>query len=192
MGPLGKGFRIEPAKGLAVLVGGGVGLPPMLYLAQELAGAGKETFGFFGARTASRLPLKILPGADVLATGRPTLCVKDLAAWSVPATISTDDGSAGFKGLVSTLLELWMDERCELSQTIVYTCGPEPMMRVVAEACIRRKVHCQVSLERHMACGVGTCQSCICKIRADNAAGWVFKLACTDGPVFDASEVIWD
>ena len=75
---------------------------------------------------------------------------------------------------------------------MVYACGPEAMMRAVGETCIARGVEYQLSLERTMACGMGTCQSCVCRLRADNDRGWTYKLCCADGPVFDAAEIVWD
>jgi len=65
------------------------------------------------------------------------------------------------------------------------------MMRAIAERCMTRGIACEVSLERTMACGMGTCQSCVCKTKADTDAGWAYKLCCTDGPVFSGEQVIW-
>ncbi|MCP4594043.1 MAG: dihydroorotate dehydrogenase electron transfer subunit, partial [bacterium] len=75
---------------------------------------------------------------------------------------------------------------------VVYSCGPEPMMRAVGRMCVDRDIDCQLALERHMGCGMGTCQSCVFRMRADNEQGWVYKLVCTDGPVFAARDIVWD
>jgi len=192
LGPLGTAFSIPAKRSRAVLIGGGVGIPPLLYPAEALAADGKTVVALNGARTASLLPLRLLPSAEVLADGMPSPCIAEFHAWGANAAVSTDDGSLGLPGTVSELLERWLDSRDVPPEDLTaYTCGPEPMMQAVAEICIARGIACQVSLERHMACGMGTCQSCICKSRADNERGWTYRLCCTDGPVFDAAEIIW-
>ena len=192
LGPLGTGFSIDPARPIAALVGGGVGLPPMLYLARTLVEAGKNVTAFAGARTATLLPLR--PGPEPARTdGTPGPCAAELAEIGAQTVVATDDGTLGFAGLVSEPLVRWLDEQDRPDERVkVYTCGPEPMMKAVAQTCGSRGVACEVSMERHMACGMGTCQSCICKLRTDAEPGWQYKLCCTDGPVFNAAEIIWD
>ncbi len=193
LGPLGNAFTLRPDAPAAALVGGGVGIPPMLYLAEALASAGVPTAAFCGARSASLLPLRLLPGRPVGDDGMPARCVAEFDAFDVETAIATDDGSLGFGGFVSSPLARWLDQTgAGPGDVVVYACGPEGMMRAVAELCIPRNLECQLSLERHMACGMGTCQSCVCKVRDDSAQGWSFKLCCTDGPVFDAREVFVD
>jgi len=193
LGPLGNSFEIRPDKPSVALVGGGVGIPPMLYLAEALAAAGKETAAFVGARTADLLPLRLLPSREVADDGTPTHCIAELAAFGVDAAVATDDGTLGCKGFVSDVFQRWLDSRpWQINELVVYSCGPEPMMRAVGETCLARGVDCQVSLERTMACGMGTCQSCVCKLKADNKHGWDYKLCCADGPVFDAARIVWD
>ena len=193
LGPLGNAFDIHPDRPAAALVGGGVGIPPMLCLAEALAAAGKRTVAFSGVRTADLLPLELLPGAEVSAAGSPSRCMADFAAFGADAAVATDDGSLGAAGFVSDIFARWLDggqERPE--ELVVYACGPEPMMRAVGEICIARGAACQLSLERTMACGMGTCQSCVCKLKSDGEPGWAYKLCCTDGPVFDARDIVWD
>ncbi len=223
LGPLGNGFTLRPEKPFAALVGGGVGIPPMLYLAQEINTLGKAAVAFVGARSGSLLPMSLAESSgktiEPAADGRPTPCLREFNAFCTDAAVATDDGSLGYRGLVSEAFILWLaDHDFDPRDVVVYCCGPEPMERAIADLCLMRGIECQVSLERHMACGVGTCQSCVVKIRNDepaacadaNAAaasgqgggpvgsqntdappGWSFKLCCTDGPVFDASEVLW-
>jgi dihydroorotate dehydrogenase electron transfer subunit len=106
-------------------------------------------------------------------------------------SIASDDGSIGFAGLVSEAFAAWLkDHQFGPEQITVYSCGPEPMERAIADLCAMRDIECQLALERHMACGMGTCQSCVVKI-TDDQAGWQFKLCCTDGPVFDAKTILW-
>jgi len=193
LGPLGNAFAIRDDRPVAALVGGGVGIPPLLYLAESLAKAGKCSVAFAGARTASLLPLGLSAPDDASRDGSPSLCVAEFAAHDIAASVSTDDGTLGFAGLVSEPFRRWLDGQGSPGENIVvYCCGPEAMMQVVGEICVARGVECQLSLERHMACGMGTCQSCICRVRTDDARGWTYKLCCTHGPVFDAREVVWD
>ena len=193
LGPLGNHFTVDGSRPMAALVGGGVGIPPMLYLAETLAASGRKTVAFAGVRSAPLFPLRLLSSEEVSAQGKPSRCVMEFDAFGVDTGISTDDGSMGAPGTVSGPLTKWLDDLDDAdAKVVVYACGPEPMMRAVGEICDRRGVPCQLSLERHMACGMGTCQSCICKIRAANEQGWEFRLCCKDGPVFDASDVIWD
>jgi dihydroorotate dehydrogenase electron transfer subunit len=192
LGPLGNAFPISATKTQALAVGGGVGIPPMLYLCESLSAAGKSPVAFCGARTRELLPLTLDVDCFACPDAQPRPCAREFADRGAPCVVATDDGSAGFHGLVSQAMEKRLDMRnFDPLDLVVYTCGPELMMRSVAEACLRRGIECHVALERHMACGVGTCQSCACKVRAANERGWEFKLCCSDGPVFDARDIVW-
>ena len=192
LGPLGNAFRVVNDKKVVALVGGGVGIPPLLYLAEELAKAGKKVFAFCGVRSSDLLPLSLADGVLPLASGEPNSCVIEFADRGANSAIATDDGSLGYSGLVSDAFASWLEGNMRYSHAVVvYSCGPEAMMRAVAETCVPRRIDCQLALERHMACGMGTCQSCVVKIRDDSKAGWSYKLCCTDGPVFDAQDVVW-
>jgi len=193
LGPLGNAFAIRD-KPKAALVGGGVGIPPMLYLAEALAKAGKEVVAFCGVRTALLLPLSLKAAERALSSGRPTACVAEFAADGIDSAVATDDGSLGFNGFVSDAFRHWLDGEKIGGDLVVYSCGPEAMMKAVGDICIARGIVCQLALERYMACGMGTCQSCNVKIRdpgAPGGRGWSYKLCCTDGPVFDARQVVW-
>ncbi len=173
LGPLGNGFTIRDNKPQAAIVIGGTGIGPMLYLADALAAAGKDVEAFFGARTASLIPLT----------------EEQRGAF----TITTDDGSLGSAGMVHQPFEKWLErEKPDPAGLVVYACGPEPMMKAVAEICLADEIECQLSLERHMACGMGVCQGCNVKVKTAAPPGWKFKLVCKDGPVFDAGELIWE
>jgi dihydroorotate dehydrogenase electron transfer subunit len=196
LGPLGNGFTIFPDKPKVALIGGGVGVPPMIYLAEALAAAGKQVVVFCGARTADMLPLA-LDRPKVSPAGRPELCAEEFSRLSVPTVVATDDGSLGVGGTVAGAFDQWLKPGLAAeSELAVYSCGPEPMMQAVALICLSRGCRCQLAMERHMACGMGTCQSCVVKIRdpqdgPKTERGWSFKLCCTDGPVFDASQIVW-
>jgi len=193
LGPLGNGFDIHPGKPAAALVGGGVGIPPMIYLGEALAAAGKRVKAFCGVRSEHLLPLRLTGPAEVSALGEPALCAAEFAAHGIETAIATDDGSLGWRGFVPAALEQWLGAQPRAAEElVVYACGPEAMMRWVGSLCVRRGVQCQLALERHMGCGMGTCQSCVFKMRADNEQGWAWRLVCADGPVFDARDIVWD
>ena len=192
LGPLGNSFGIFPDRPAAALIGGGVGIPPLLYLAESLKAVGKDVVAFTGLRSADRLLLTLVPAAKVDPQGLPTFCLAELAALGVPASVSTDDGSLGAKAFASQTFHRWLD-RSGLgpADLAVYSCGPEPMMKAVGDLCVARGIACQLAVERHMACGMGACQSCIVKIRDGSEKGWSYKLCCADGPVFDARDVLF-
>jgi dihydroorotate dehydrogenase electron transfer subunit len=190
LGPLGNRFHLPRSGQPAILVGGGVGIPPMLYLAQALAEAGCQAVAFCGVTTHDLLPLSLI-GAPHPA--QPAMCVREFAACGIPTLISTDDGTLGFGGLVTQALEAHLD-RTAGQRPLIYTCGPEAMMKRVAEMAMARGLDCQVAVERAMACGMGTCQSCVIRVRDNAASGgraWRYRLTCTDGPVFWAADLLW-
>ena len=203
LGPLGNRFTLPPAGSTALLVGGGVGIPPMLYLAEKLAG--RQAIAFCGALTRDLIPLTIKD--DVPSGGpddaNPRPGIEEFSRHGHPSVITTDDGSYGFRGYVTQALERYLDQsaignrQSAIPQT-VYTCGPEPMMKRVADIAAARGLECQVAVERAMACGMGTCQSCCIKVRKPDPAkpplvgrDWCYRLACTDGPVFRGAELLW-
>ncbi len=193
IGPLGNHFSIRADKPAAALVGGGVGIPPMIYLAEALDQAQRRNTVFVGAQSADLLPLQLIPGARPDPGGDATACLANFAETAEAQVVATDDGTLGVEGLVTEPLGRWLDELpFGPDQLVVYCCGPEPMMRAVAEDCLRRGIECQLSMERSMGCGMGTCQSCICKTRTEDQRGWRYQLCCTDGPVFQADQLLWD
>ena len=159
LGPLGHGFDLA-ANGRVLLVGGGTGLAPLLFLASYLGA--EKTDVLMGARTKEELFWQDL--------FRPF--VKGIFT-------TTDDGSLGTRGTVMVLLPSLLAQGYER----VYVCGPSPMMKAVAHECDSRNIACQVSLERYMACGMGACLSCTCQGREKRLK------VCTDGPVFWSKEV---
>jgi len=201
IGPLGNSFALPAGKKRGLLVGGGVGLPPMFYLAQALKAAGWDAIGFVGALTRDLLAVSFEPGAAPDTSGRPTASVTQFAQHGYNAVITTDDGSCGLKGRITAGLEMAMQSltQAQRAETVVFVCGPEPMMHAVADLAAKYGIDCQVCMEQAMACGMGTCQSCIVKMEdAANPHGqttdgrpWRYKLACTDGPVFPSTKVVW-
>ena len=201
IGPLGNDFALPASKSIGLLVGGGVGLPPMFYLAQAMRAQNWKAVGFVGALTRDLLAVTFRPDSAPDAAGAPRLSVDEFARYGYPAVITTDDGSLGLHGRITTGLELHLRSlsAADVAKAVIFTCGPEPMMHAVAKLAKQYGIDCQVCLEQAMACGMTTCQSCIVKIEdpkkphgtTDSGRPWRYKLACTDGPVFDASVVVW-
>ena len=166
MGPLGRGFTLPDQPENIVLVGGGVGIAPLLYLGRVLRERQCQVTVMCGAATAGQL----------VAADR----FQHLGISWVSATM---DGSDGFKGLVTDLLNSdWVPVGIDRA----YTCGPEPMMEVVAQWAQMHNIWGEVSLEEHMACGVGACLGCARKLKSDYEG---YVKVCKDGPVFNINEV---
>lgn len=192
LGPLGNVFTLTEPDQLAILVGGGVGIPPMIYLASELAQY--RAVGFAGALRRDLMPLTV---------GSAPYEVLEFSSFNIPVILTTDDGSLGYRGFVTQALEEFLDNRLapEIQrgkQPHIFTCGPEPMMKRVADIALQRGIPCQIAVERAMACGMGTCQSCCIRVKKPDPAkaplpgrDWCYRLACTDGPIFTAAQLLW-
>ncbi len=164
LGPLGRGF--DTAGDSILVVGGGIGVPPMLYTAKRCSGRVTAVLGF---RSASRMILM-----DAFAD----VCDRVFTV--------TDDASNGAPGPVTVPMErLFMQERFDG----VLCCGPRPMLKAAAELCARFGIPCQVSMEQRMGCGVGACLVCSCQTKRDGQVH--MSRVCRDGPVFRAEEVVW-
>jgi len=192
LGPLGNGFTVPQGKRTALLVVGGMGLPPIRCLAKLLSTEHKEveTIAFIGARTVAALPLEERPAAFEEGL---SLSVPTFATFGVPSMVATDDGSAGHRGPVTESLARWLQENADRDREklIVYACGPERMLEAVSRIANDRQIACQGSMERRMACGIGLCQSCAIECRVEGSNETVYKLCCQDGPGFDARTVLF-
>ena len=125
------------------------------------------------------------------AAGTATMCVEEFARVGTPAAVTTDDGSCGLRGRVTDAMKVLFDSSMARA-TNVYACGPEPMLRAVAQLCAQQGVRCELAMERVMGCGMGTCQSCVVPVNdSTRAEGWRYALCCSEGPVFDARQVRW-
>ena len=160
--PLGNGFCAEGGPSVPLLIGGGVGVAPLLYLGAELAKNGIKPTFLLGARTKNDLLLL----DEFKKYGR--------------VLITTEDGSEGEKGFV-TNHSLLQQERFDH----IYTCGPTPMMKAVARYAKQANIDCEVSLENLMACGLGACLCCVEKTVDGNLC------VCKDGPVFNINQLLW-
>jgi dihydroorotate dehydrogenase electron transfer subunit len=165
LGPLGRGFDVSGDR--ILVAGGGIGVPPLLFAAKRA----KETHAVLGFRTARAV---IMPG--------------DFNECCSAVQITTDDGSIGRPGFVDGTVRAKLEA---VSFDRVLACGPKPMLKAVARVCSEMGVPLQVSLEERMACGVGACLGCACKTKG--ADGYEhYRHVCSDGPVFNAEEVVWD
>ncbi|MCI8600146.1 MAG: dihydroorotate dehydrogenase electron transfer subunit [Oscillospiraceae bacterium] len=166
MAPLGHGFTLLPPDKKAVVIGGGIGVPPMLEVAKHYTANATAILGF---RSASAVILK-----------------EDFEQIGAKVVLCTDDGTAGQKGFVTSALEeLFLTEKPD----VVYSCGPTPMLKAVAAMAEAKGIYCEVSLEERMGCGVGACLVCACKTKKDGTEG--YSHVCKDGPVFDSREVVF-
>ncbi len=173
LGPLGNGFD-PPNAGRLILVGGGIGVPPLLFLGHRAQTNGSQVVLLIGARTAN----KLLPDEFFKPAAQRYL-------------VATNDGTAGHSGMVTDLISAQIDSSADC---VVCTCGPHGMMVQVAEICREAAIPCQVSLEEYMACGFGVCVGCVVEIAADDglpSAYAKYSRVCVDGPVFEADRVIW-
>jgi dihydroorotate dehydrogenase electron transfer subunit len=178
VGPLGSSFDVgEDPKAKHILVAGGCGAAPIHFLSDWICkkhGCDKVT---------------VLVGAK---TEEAVLCEREFVAHGVKVEIATEDGSYGFKGLVTELLQTYLS----MPDIRVYSCGPTPMLRAVAKIVEAYNVaSCQVSLESAMACGLGVCMGCVTKACSgydDDCKDWRYSRVCTDGPVYDAKELVWE
>jgi dihydroorotate dehydrogenase electron transfer subunit len=166
LGPLGNGFPIHEAqKGdTALLVGGGIGVPPLYELSKQLLSQGVNTVHVLGFQTKSQVFYE--------------QAFSDLG----PTLIATADGSYGTKGFVTDVIK-----QREIQFDVLYACGPTPMLKALETAYFDKKVY--LSLEERMGCGIGACFACVCHT-GDDPNGHSYKKVCSDGPVFKAGEVV--
>jgi dihydroorotate dehydrogenase electron transfer subunit len=177
-GPLGNGFPELPPAEHVGLVAGGIGQTPFLAYTRQILG----TRGY-GRRTPQRSTRRVSLYYGVR-TAELAACIDDFRAAGAEVHLASDDGSLGFRGFVTQLLEQHSPPQQLLG------CGPEPMMHALSRLAARWNVPCHLSLESPMACGVGICFSCVTKVATPD--GWDYKRVCVEGPVFDAAKLVWD
>ncbi|MDQ3974825.1 MAG: dihydroorotate dehydrogenase electron transfer subunit, partial [Actinomycetota bacterium] len=170
VGPLGRSFPLPQQPVPCLLVGGGYGAAPLLYLANHLQQRGLRVDLVMGAANQQRL-----------------FNVIEAKRLSASATFTTEDGSLGVRGLVTDVME---DVIESAAPGVVYACGPMPMLAAVAKVARHHRIACQVAVEEAMACGTGVCWTCVLPYRRNDG---VYNLrACVEGPVFNGARVVWD
>ena len=196
LGPIGNGFTPDPARPRTLLVGGGVGIPPMVFLAEHLrerTDARWSPLVLMGSEIP--FPFRLKP-STVLAPGIPDgviACMPLLEEWGIASRLASFADFPGcHHGYVTDLAAHWLRslDREVLGQVGMFACGPTPMLQAAAKVASRFGIPCQVSLEEFMACAVGGCAGCT--VRVMTPEGAVMKRVCVDGPVFDAQSVFTD
>jgi dihydroorotate dehydrogenase electron transfer subunit len=170
VGPMGNGFSVDGSVRKVILVSGGLGIAPLIFLVDELLTEKSRICVLLGVSNRERLLYPV-----------------DLKRLVRKLLIATDDGSYGYKGPVVDLLS---DAIEEFEPERIYACGPEVMLHKVATICTDYKIPTQVCLERQMGCGIGACLSCVCKVKQDREV--TFKRVCVDGPVFASEDIVWE
>jgi dihydroorotate dehydrogenase electron transfer subunit len=195
MGPIGKGFSVHAARPRVLALGGGVGIPPMIFLAESLrtdTRAEWKPLVLMGSEIA--YPFKTRP-SRILVPGMPDeaiACMPLLDEWHVPSRLaSLSDFPGCYSGYVTDLARAWLKtlDAAQLAEVEIFACGPTPMLAAVAALAREFALPCQVSLEEFMACAVGGCAGCAVPVQT--ADGLAMKKVCVDGPVFEAQTVFW-
>ena len=193
MGPIGRPFETRRSRPRPLLIGGGVGIPPMIFLAERLAAEGdwqplvlmgsEIPFPFELARSSLPVPRMPEPATSALAL---------LERWNVPSRLASGSEQPGcYHGFVSELARAWLDtlDPRVRSEIEIYACGPTPMLAATARLARVMDMPCQVALEELMACATGGCAGCA--VRVQTPQGPAMKRVCVDGPVFDAAQVFF-
>jgi dihydroorotate dehydrogenase electron transfer subunit len=193
LGPIGQPFVPHPARPRPLLIGGGVGIPPMVFLAERLReerAAGWEPLVLMGSEIP--FPFRARP-STILVAGIPAgaiACMPLLDEWGIASRLASRADYPGcFEGLVTELADHWLGAlgARERARVELFACGPTPMLQAVARLARRYELPCQVSLEEFMACAVGGCAGCSVAVHTD--AGIAMQRVCVDGPVFEAYRV---
>jgi len=193
LGPIGRPFAPVPERPNCLLIGGGVGIPPMVFLANSLRDNPLwQTLAIFGSEIP--FPFELQPSTlptpwldDDINSAMPLL-----ESWGIPNRLTSGSKFDGcFRGFVTDLALQWLKslDDGERAKTQLFACGPTPMLQAVAALAERYELPCQVSLEEFMACAVGGCAGCTVKITTPD--GPAMKRVCVDGPVFEARSVVW-
>ncbi|MEE8118400.1 MAG: dihydroorotate dehydrogenase electron transfer subunit [Gammaproteobacteria bacterium] len=193
LGPIGKPFQPDPQRPRSLLIGGGVGVPPMIFVADHLRCDKRNNWKPF-ILMGSEIPFPFTARpSQILVDGLPDgviACMPLLDDWGIPSRLASLQGYAGcFEGYVTDLARAWLSALPDdaLDEVEILSCGPTLMLKAVSALAREFKLPCQVSLEEYMACAVGGCAGCVVEVQTEN--GPAMKRVCVDGPVFDAYQV---
>ena len=191
LGPIGTTFKLHEDKSRPLLIGGGVGMPPIIFLAAHLRNDSNfQPFVVLGSEVP--FPFETRP-SRLHVTGMQdevTASMPLLDDWLIACRLASQQGYVGcFRGYVTELATIWLDQlnQSALNQVEIFSCGPHPMLEAVTKLAKTHNIPCQISLEEFMACAVGGCAGCVVPI--ETAEGLAMKRVCVDGPVFDAWQV---
>ncbi len=192
LGPIGVPFKMSDYRRLPLLIGGGVGIPPMIFLAEHIKNQQDEYKPFVIAGSEIPFPFTPTP-SKIMVSGISEGTIASmplLEDWGIPSRLTSRQGYAGcYDGFVTDLTRVWLDSLSPdtLKDVEIFSCGPTPMLQAVADVAHEYQLPCQVSLEEYMACAVGGCAGCTVLVTTD--AGEAMKRVCVDGPVFEAATV---
>lgn len=193
LGPIGQPFKPDPQRPICGLIGGGVGIPPMVFLADALRqDPAWRPLAILGSEIPFPFELQPSALATAWADNKLVSSMPLLEDWGITSRLcSLSDFDGTFRGYVTDLADLWLQslDDAEREQTQLFACGPTVMLKAVAALAERHNVPCQVSLEEFMACAVGGCAGCT--VEVTTADGPAMKRVCVDGPVFEAAAVVW-
>ena len=192
LGPIGQPFRPSPDRPNTLLIGGGVGIPPMVFLAESLRAAPWQPLAILGSEIPFPFELQASTFSTPWLDESTSSSMPLLEEWGVPSRLTSLAGFEGcYRGFVTDLADRWLQsvDAATRAATEIFACGPTPMLRAVADLAARHDLPCQVSLEEFMACAVGGCAGCAVRIKTSE--GEAMKRVCVDGPVFDAASVVW-
>jgi dihydroorotate dehydrogenase electron transfer subunit len=193
LGPIGQGFVPHRERPRVLAIGGGVGIPPMIFLAERLrdrSDAAWKPLVLMGSEIP--FPFRARP-STIMIPGMPEAVIASmplLEEWRIPSRLATLSGFAGcFDGYVTELARAWLSAAAPaaLAETEIFACGPTPMLAATARVAREFCLPCQVALEEFMVCAVGGCAGCA--VAVQTAAGPAMKRVCVDGPVFDANSI---
>lgn len=183
LGPLGKGFSLPSAVGTHFLVAGGIGAAGLFVLGQRMRAHGHPCLVFIGGKTKEHV-----------------LCVEEFKTLGAEVHVATEDGSMGFRGMISDMVKSVLRDHPKPSG--MFACGPVDMLKAIAQIANAQSIPCQVSLESRMACGLGACLGCVIRVKgtlslgsgvpARGQGGLPYKRVCKEGPAFDSQEVDWE
>ena len=194
LGPIGVPFRMDGYRRFPLLIGGGVGIPPMVYLAEHMKKNAPRCEPLVLAGSEVPFPFTVVP-SQIMIDGMPDGVIATMPLmedWGIPCRLASLQGYSGcYQGYVTDLARAWLSAPGrDVSEVEIYSCGPTPMLKAVARVAADFNIPCQVSLEEHMACAVGGCAGC--NVEVSTESGKAMKRVCVDGPVFEASTVFAD
>jgi len=192
LGPIGVHFKVDNYKKFPLLIGGGVGIPPMIFLAEHIKKSTRNIKPLILMGSEIPFPFQPRP-SQIMIIGLPDGIIATmplLEDWGLPCRLaSLQDYPGCYEGYVTDLARLWLNglEASQLTEVEIFSCGPAPMLKAVSKLAHEYNLSCQISVEEYMACAVGGCAGCTIMIYSSD--GPAMKRVCVDGPVFEASSV---